>query len=350
MGEFELIAQLTQGLQGGTGVEVGVGDDCALLNSTTRELLLATCDSQVEEVHFSFRFSSPQQIGRKALAVNLSDIAAMGGIPRHALISLILPPEHPYLTEVYMGLREEAQRYETAIVGGNIASGKQFILDITLLGAVERDHVLLRSNARPGDILCVTGFPGEAAAGLHTLFHPDADYDLTAQERTRTKYRTPTPRLQEGRILSHFGPQIITALLDVSDGVSGDLRHICEKSGVGAWIEAAQLPISTALQAVAGTAVHDPRDWFLHGGEDYELLFTVTPSHVEAVIATIQQETGTIVTPIGIIHAANQGLKLHLPDGSLTPLPNASWDHLRPRDKTEGVANTPTYHDPTTIL
>ncbi|MBO0795699.1 MAG: thiamine-phosphate kinase, partial [Ktedonobacteraceae bacterium] len=293
-GEFELIARLTRGLVGGAGVEEGIGDDCALLDPGGDEHLLATCDSQVEGNHFTLHTSTPQQIGRKALAVNLSDIAAMGGIPRYALISLILPPQCPALDEIYAGLREEAERYGTVIVGGNIATtGRtgQLIIDITLLGTVERGRALLRSGAQAGDLLCVTGQPGESAAGLHTLLYPNPDYASEALEVVQARHQTPQPRLREGRILNRFGPQIVTALIDVSDGISGDLGHLCERSRLGALVETERLPLSAPLRSIAATAAHDPYAWFLHGGEDYELLFTVTPVHAQPVIEAIQSET-----------------------------------------------------------
>ncbi|HET9922073.1 MAG TPA: thiamine-phosphate kinase, partial [Ktedonobacteraceae bacterium] len=150
----------------------GVGDDTAILDTGGDMLLLATVDSQVEGVHFTLGVCSPEQIGRKALAVNLSDIAAMGGEPRYALVSLVIPPHlSPELLEaIYAGIRAEASEFGTAIVGGNIAGsgrGEQLILDITLLGAVERGHAILRSGARVGDVLCVTGTPGDSAAGLY---------------------------------------------------------------------------------------------------------------------------------------------------------------------------------------
>src|SRR5256884_2196995 len=155
--EFALIARLTHGLQASADVAVGVGDDCAILDLHTETLLLATCDSQVEGVHFTRHTSTPEQIGRKALAVNLSDIAAMGGVPRYALVSLILPPQFPVavLDSIYAGLRLEAEQYATAIIGGNIASaGKsdQLTVDITLLGTVERGQAIRRDGARVGDI------------------------------------------------------------------------------------------------------------------------------------------------------------------------------------------------------
>lgn len=330
-GEFELIARLTRQLPARPDVALGVGDDCAILALHGVDTL-ATCDSQVEGVHFTLAFSSPEQIGRKALAVNLSDIAAMGGEPRYALISLILPPRLPLATldGIYAGLRQEAERYATAIVGGNIASSEQaLILDITLLGAVEHGRALTRSGARVGDVVLVTGSLGNAAAGLHTLLQPATHYPPDAQEVVRQAYRVPQPRVREGRVLSRFGPGIVTALLDISDGLSGDLGHICERSNVGVRVDLARLPLSQSLHSIAVSAARDPYAWALHGGEDYELLFTVPPTSEQAVIDAVQAATGTPVTPIGVVLPPEEGMRLLRPDGREEPLVVQSWDHRK---------------------
>ncbi len=334
-GEFELIAHLTRGLSTRPDVALGVGDDCAILDLNIDTLLLATCDSQVEGIHFTRQFSPPEQIGRKALAVNLSDIAAMGGEPRYALVSLILPPDlsRSYVDNIYAGIRHEAAHYSTAIVGGNIASsGKSasLVIDITLLGTVERGHALTRSGAHSGDTLMVTCTPGDSAAGLHTLLHPDSRYPHNAQEVLRSVHRTPQPRIRVGRILSQFGPAIITALLDISDGLSGDLSHLCTQSNVGARLDLAHLPLSPSIRAVAASINYDPFSWVLHGGEDYELLFTVSPGHEQKVIEAIHTTTGISVTPIGTMLPPEAGMKLLYPDGHEDVLEVRSWNHLKP--------------------
>src|SRR5215469_1146757 len=277
-GEFELIARLTSGLASREDVRLGVGDDCAIMDVGGDDLLLATCDSQVEGIHFTLQTSNPEQIGRKALAVNLSDIAAMGGTPRFALVSLLLPfhLSLEILEEMYTGLRQEAERFATAIVGGNIASAGSascLTIDITVLGSVIRDRAITRSGARPGDMLCVTGYLGDSAAGLFTLLHPEHTYSLAACDRVRAVHRTPYARIAEGQILSQFGPHIITAMLDISDGLSGDLTHLCERSQVGVRVELARLPLSPAIHTIAHETAQDLWHWALHGGEDYELLF-----------------------------------------------------------------------------
>lgn len=337
-GEFALIARLTKGLSSPTGVVLGVGDDTAILDIGGDRLLLATVDSQVEGVHFTFQGCGAQQVGRKALAVNLSDIAAMGGEPRYALISLIIPPHLSLdlLEQVYDGMRLEAEEFSTAIVGGNIAGtganmgskGEQLILDITLLGTVERGHAITRGGAHAGDTLCVTGSLGAPAAGLYAQLHPDLPYPPHALEAVCLRQCLPQPRVRAGRVLAHFGPSIVTAMLDVSDGLSGDLSHLCQRSHVGARVNVVQLPISPPARAIAATAMLDPLQWALHGGEDYELLFTVTPAHVEAVTRAVRSATGTPVTAIGTITAPENGMQLVHPDGHTETLQVRSWNHL----------------------
>lgn len=328
--EFELIARLTAGLPS----QALLGDDCAMLDFGHDHLLLATCDSQVEGIHFTFHTSTPEQIGHKSLAVNLSDIAAMGGLPRYALISLILPSQLPIATldRIYGGLRQEAEKSAVALAGGNIASAgksQQLVIDITVLGTVERGQAIQRNGASVGDLLCVTGSLGNAAAGLYSFLHPDPGYPPQAQEFLRAMHCTPQPRIQEGRVLSQQGPHIVTAMLDISDGLSGDLGHLCTRSQVGARLDLASLPLLPEIQIFAACASYDPMQWALHGGEDYELLFTVTPGNEQRVIEAVQSVTGTQVTVIGSILPVDEGMQLHYPDGREVQLTRESWDHLR---------------------
>lgn len=333
-GEFELITRLTSGLASREDVRLGVGDDCAIMDLAGDQLLLATCDSQVEGVHFTLQTSSPKQIGRKALAVNLSDIAAMGGVPRFALVSLLIPSHFSLeiLEGMYAGLRQEAERFATAIVGGNISSSgsaSSLTIDITLLGSVMRDHAITRSGARPGDILCITGYLGDSAAGLFTLLHPERIYSQAAHDQVCAAHRTPHPRIAEGHILSQFGSRVITAMLDVSDGLSGDLAHLCERSQVGVRVELARLPLSPAIHTIAHETGQDPWHWALHGGEDYELLFTIAQGYEQQVIEAVQTATGTPVTVIGSILPVAEQMQLLYPDGHQENILPQGWDHLR---------------------
>jgi thiamine-monophosphate kinase len=233
---------------------------------------------------------------------------------------------------VYAGLRQEAERFATAIVGGNISSvgsASSLTIDITLLGSVIRDRAITRSGAHPGDILCVTGCLGDSAAGLFTLLHPERIYSLAARDQVCAAHRTPHPRVAEGRILSQFEPQVITAMLDVSDGLSGDLAHLCERSQVGVRVELTHLPLSPAVHTIAHETGQDPWHWALHGGEDYELLFTIAQGYEQQVIEAVQTATGTPVTVIGSILPLAERMQLLYPDGHQENLHPQSWDHLR---------------------
>ncbi len=331
VGEFALIDRLTKGLESRPDVALGVGDDAAALDLGADQLLLATCDCQVEGRHFLMRVATPSEIGHKALAVNLSDIAAMGGEPLWVLVSLIAPPDLDVsiVDGIYEGLRGLAERYHVAIVGGNVSSTSgPLTIDITALGRVARDRILTRAGARPGDHLLVTGSLGAGLAGLRAFtsksgVEPSPD----ALARVRERMTAPEPRVREGIALAATGA--VTAMLDISDGLAGDLGHICERSHVGALVDAAALPVDGATRAVALALGEDPTALALFGGDDYELLFTTRPEDV-ARVTEAAQSVGTAVTVIGEITAPETGLRVRYMDGSIRPLAPRGWDHLAP--------------------
>ena len=249
LGEFPLIDRIKRLLatEPTVGVVAGIGDDTAALKVAPRHLLLATCDVQVEGVHFLIDRTPPELIGHKTLAVNISDIAAMGGVPRYALVSLGLPPETPveFVDGLYSGLRAEAEKFGVDVVGGNLAKAKEIFIDITLLGEIEADRVVYRGGARVGDRIIVTGWPGESAGGLALLLDPTLRVDGHVAERLLARHRQPTPRVEAGRAVGTT--RAATAMIDVSDGLVGDLGHIREASGVGAVLWSDLLPISAQL-------------------------------------------------------------------------------------------------------
>ncbi len=330
LGEFGLIARLTAGLPTSPDVLVGAGDDCAVLEVGGGQVLLATCDAQLDGQHFLRAVATPEQIGQRAMAVNLSDIASMGGTPRFALVSLLLSSDLPasLLDGVSMGLRQEAARYGAVIVGGNITASPDLLgIDITLLGQMPREQVLLRSGARPGDALLVTGTLGAAAAGLHLLLHPELSVPESIAHSLKAAQLTPVPRVPEGRLLARLGS--VTAMLDISDGLAGDLGHLCAQSRVGARIDQAALPISAATLEAARLAGQSALEWALYGGEDYQLLFTAPQSAVSRVKELLWLATGTPVTAIGAVLPPEAGMQLCAPDGTMQPLAARGWDHLR---------------------
>ena len=278
LGEFGLIERIQRALPQtySRDVLVGIGDDVAVLRSGGERVWLATCDVQVEGAHFLRDAITPVNLGRKALAINLSDIAACGGTPRFALISLGLPRDLDveFIDGLYQGLRDEAEPFVVQIVGGNISGSRLGIfIDITLLGNALPENVLLRSGAQPGDQILVTGTLGDAAAGVALLLDPRLNTTPEYAAFARTRRDTPTPRVREGQIIA--AAHAAHAMIDISDGLAGDLGHICEKSGVGVRLFSQNLPVSRANRELALAAHGDEWYFALHGGEDYELLFTV---------------------------------------------------------------------------
>jgi thiamine-monophosphate kinase len=331
IGEFGLIERIRAALpEPGTSVIVGIGDDVAVLEGSADSVWLATCDVQVEGVHFLRDAIPPRSLGRKALAINLSDIASAGGTPRYALVSLGLPGglEAGFIDELYAGLREEGSEFGVDIVGGNISRSRLGIfIDVFLLGQAIRENVVLRSGAAVGDRIMVTGRVGDAAAGVALLLDPGLSADAAYTATARARRDCPTPRVREGALIGSL--RQASAMIDVSDGIAGDLRHICEKSGVSVRVHAEKLPVSPDNRALAHAARGDEWHFALHGGEDYELLFTAPPGRAEQLAQRITTETGTPVSVIGEITAGGEPPELVLPDGRALPLEESGWDHFK---------------------
>lgn len=312
MTEFDLIRLFTRpAARGGAGVVLGIGDDAAVLRVPRGEELVATVDAVVEGVHFDGRFS-PAEVGWKALAVNLSDLAAMGARPRWALCALGVPrgAEPARLAGVGRGLAACARRFGVALVGGNVTRARQLSLTVTLLGSVPRGCALTRGGGRAGDLLFVSGRLGEAALGLRRDAPPSA----------RARQRRPTPRLALGVALR----KVASACLDVSDGLVQDLGHLCRASGVGAQVLAARLPgpparaAGSAARALALAA---------SGGEDYELLFAVPPSRLGR-LAALERRGGVALTHIGLLRSG-RGVEVIDAAGRTYIVRAAGHDHLR---------------------
>ena len=245
-------------------------------------------------------------------------------------MSLGLPRglEADFVDELYAGLREEGGEYGVDIVGGNISrSGLGIFIDVFLLGEAIRENLVLRAGAAPGDRIMVTGTVGDAAAGVALLL----DHGLTAgaayTATARARRDCPTPRVREGALIGSL--RLASAMIDVSDGIAGDLRHICEKSGVSVRVRAEKLPVSPENRALSRAARGDEWHFALHGGEDYELLFTAAPGRAEQLAQRITAETGTPVSVIGEIVTGGEPPELVLPDGSVVPLEESGWDHFK---------------------
>ena len=332
LGEFRLIERIARLLAPcSKDVVVGVGDDVAVVDTGGDDYLLLTCDIQVEKTHF-LPSASPHQLGRKAAAVNLSDIGAKGGKPLHFLVSLALRTDTPveWVEDFYKGLGEEASRYGTDIIGGNLSriQGPQ-VIDLFLMGKVKKDRLLLRKGAKPGDLVLVTGQLGGARGGLLLLAQKDLKEKMDPQkaEALIQAQKTPTPRLKEGQIIARSGKA--TAMLDISDGLAQDLLHICQASGVGARIRAGRIPFSCALENLAQLLKIPPWRLALMGGEDYELCFTVSAREAEKLAEEVKRSTGTPVTIIGEVLPQRKGQWLVTPQGEEVPLSSEGWNHFK---------------------
>lgn len=276
LGERALLARIQARLAAAgrqrTDLVVGIGDDAAVVRPARGALTVLTTDAQVEGVHFDRRYVSPPDIGYRALAVNLSDLAAMGAVPRWALLSLALPDATPVveIEGLVAGVGELASLHAVAVVGGNLTrTAGPLVVDITAVGDVRPRRVLTRGGGRPGDELWVSGSLGGAAAGLEMLRAGEA---ASAPECV-ARYRRPEPRVRLGRVVAQA--KAARAAMDLSDGLADAARQLAEASGCGVEIDAAALPIDRGARAWWERAGHDPVVRALEGGDDYELLLAV---------------------------------------------------------------------------
>ena len=311
----------------------GIGDDCAVIASDSGRAWLLTMDTLIEGVHFDPAFHPPELLGRKAVSVNVSDIAAMGGTPCFALLSAGLPPgfDPAWFTAFGRGLAGACADYGCRIIGGDtVASPAGYNFSLTLIGEAETEQVLYRSSARVGDTIWVSGDLGLAAAGL-ALLSSGLGSDNPAFDRLRAKHFDPPARVALGRELA--ASRLVHAMMDSSDGLATDLAHICSASELGAQIFSRTLPVSDALRQAARLCGADPLDWILRGGEDFELIFTA-PSQADASLRRLAQDC---IIPIHAIGRIDRGEGLRLvqeeteeADGSReTPLSYQGYDHFR---------------------
>jgi thiamine-monophosphate kinase len=301
---------------------VGIGDDAAAYFANN-EIQLATVDSMVQDVHFSFSYMSWRELGWKSLAVNLSDIAAMGGFPRYALISLGLPGSTQVedIIELYRGMFDIAGKFGTMVVGGDTVNAPVVFISVTLIGSAgeKKRGILRRAAAKVGDKIAVTNYLGGSAAGLEMLgkglkFKPKFAKEL------RQAHLMPNPRVAEGQLLVEKG---VKCGMDISDGLIGDLTHICQESKVGARINIDLVPVSLGVKECFGDK---SLELALTGGEDYELLFTAST----AVMNKVKKVIHCPVTVIGEIIEEKAGkVSLVDGDGRLINSKRTGWDHFK---------------------
>jgi thiamine-monophosphate kinase len=276
IGEFGLIARLQKQLATRRGVRLGIGDDCAVLDVLHTPII--TMDALVEGVHFRRDWTTPRALGRKSMAVNISDLAASGARPVAAFVSLAVSQNDTveWIESLYMGFEDMAHQFDFTIAGGDtVKSLGGTMISVALIGEVlnEQRGPILRSGAQIGDVLLVSGTLGDSAAGLAALLAEKPENF----GKVLLRHHEPTPRLQLMRELLESNPHAIHAALDISDGLVGDAAHMAKKSGVSIEIDADKLPLSAACRDAAKSLEQDEIKWALTGGEDYELLLAVAP-------------------------------------------------------------------------
>jgi thiamine-monophosphate kinase len=303
---------------------VGIGDDAAVWKPSN-PYQIATVDSMVEGIHFTFKTISWRELGWKSVAVNLSDIAAMGGVPLYALISIGLPQNTDVaeVEDLYKGMLQITKKYGVSIVGGDTVSSPFVFISVTVIGCSSnpRGKVLQRSAAKPGDIVAVTGELGASAGGLHMMLDKEK-FPARREAILRKAHVMPVPRIAEGQALVAAG---VKAGMDISDGLVGDLTHICEMSKVGAVINIDRVPVSQALRKCYP---EDALSLALTGGEDYELLFAAAPAIIKKL-----KNSNFSHTVIGEIVAVGSG-KVQLLDefGRAVKMTVKGWDHFTRKD------------------
>ena len=325
IGEFGVISSIRSDLKDfQKEVIVGIGDDTAAIKVSGEKLLLFTSDSLVEDVHFKWDYTSPFQVGWKALVVNISDVAAVGGNPTHCLVSLALPSdtERNLVREVYRGLKKAASKYRVGIVGGDTVRAPSFIITVSLLGEVKRENIVLRSGAKPGDLIYVTGQLGSSGAGLACLKAPNWKVKPEIRQFLIKKHLMLSPRLVEGQKIA--SSQIATSMIDLSDGLASDLHRLAEESKVGAVLWEDEFPTALATEQLAKVMGKSLLEWILYGGEDYELLFAVPPNKKEELKQTLSFPH----TLIGEIVDRDQGIYLKKRGGNRTKIEDRGYNHF----------------------
>jgi thiamine-monophosphate kinase len=332
LGEFGLIDLLAEIVSrtrdsqspAGQNLIIGIGDDAAAWHTDT-SIQLVTADSFIQDVHFSLDITPWEESGWKALAVNLSDIAAMGGVPRYAVVSLALPDDTEVddVTALYQGIAKLAQEFEVTIIGGDTSRAPQVAINITVLGGTPNrdDSLLNRSGAKPGDRIAVTGYLGAASAGWEMLTRK-LRFDKATTDRLKQAFLHPHPRITEGRLLLEHA---VRTAIDISDGLVSDLGHICQASQLGARLDVDVVPVDPAVRAGFGKRA---LELALSGGEDYELLFTARAE----VIDKVSKIAECPITVIGdMVADKDNRVALFDRQGNPFELSEGGWEHFKQR-------------------
>lgn len=325
IGEFGLIKKIrTWNAVSRPEVVRSIGDDVAVIDIGTKALLITT-DILIEDIHFERSWIAPYDLGKKALAVNLSDLAAMGGTPKYFLVSIGLPKTLPlsFISLLYRGLKEEAKRFQVDLIGGDTSRSPKIIINICLIGEGRMGNLLFRNGARVGDDLYVSGTLGDAALGLKIL----QDKRLTKKPNGLiAKHLSPIPRIELGQALAR--DHVASSMIDISDGLLHDISHILEESRVGARIWEDSIPLSDLYRRWIGRYSKAPYRIALSGGEDYELLFTASPKK-RTKISSISRSLNIPITCVGQILYEKEGVQLIGRDSKEIPLNRLGFDHFQ---------------------
>ena len=325
IGEFGLIQRIRKWMAASrTDLIKGIGDDVAVMEMGDKALL-ATTDILIEGIHFERSWIDPYSLGKKAILVNVSDIAAMGGTPRYFLVSLGLPKRLPisYVSQLYRGLKEGATSFRTDLVGGDTSLSPRIILNIALLGEGKKQNLLFRNGARVGNDLWVSGTLGDSGLGLRMLGKKHAP---GTSKRLIARHLLPTPRLRLGQVLASH--HLATAMIDVSDGLLIDTSHLLEESGVGVLIFGDKIPLSREYKKFVHLYSRSPYRFALTGGEDYELLFTA-PRENRGRISSLSRSLKLPLTCIGEILPKKKGLLVARRGGKVHSPSSLGFDHFK---------------------
>jgi len=336
LGEFGLISRISAAVGQSIGVITGIGDDAAVTALSPGMQLLTSTDMLLEDVHFRRSWHDPYHLGRKSLAVSISDIAAMGAIPRWALLSLALPKECSLelVDEFTRGFLAMASEHDVALIGGDTCASKSgLVISVTIMAEQIPGLIIRRNGAQPGDDIWVTGTLGDAAMGLKLLERASAPLSQRTAESGAlsgvepyllSRLLDPQPRTEVGLALAESG--LVNAMIDVSDGLLADFGHIAELSGVGGTIQLESLPTSPAFRSVAGSLPEFPHQLVLSGGEDYELAFTALPSSRKKIIE-IMKRCSLEAVRVGII-TSSPSVTVVRSDGSNQIMQSTGFTHF----------------------
>jgi thiamine-monophosphate kinase len=325
IGEFGLIHRIRKWINSSDPALIqGIGDDVAVIETGTK-VLLVTTDILIEGIHFDLSWMDPYRLGKKSLAVNLSDIASMGGIPKYFLVSIGLPKSLPvsFIASFYRGLKHEAKRFRVELIGGDTSLSQKIIINICLLGEGEKRNLLFRKGAEVGNDLFVSGRLGDSALGLKML---QEKTKIKGSEGLAKKHLSPCPRVELGQAIAKH--HLATAMIDISDGLLIDTSHLLEESRVGARIQEDCLPLSRRYRKWIRSFSKDPFRFALSGGEDYELLFTA-PSSKRGQISTLARSLKIPITRIGNILPKKEGFHLIRRDGKDYSPSRLGFEHFK---------------------